>query len=308
MTEPTYENRLKAEKEVEELRKREERGQKAPTISQEELAAERNARENIVEIGDAIKPMLAEMQKLAEKTKKFGDRLRKKLQELPPVHCERHKGVVRKVDADGSFSESWKANELVPVYMECEECKEERDALLVNERWIKMGIPVKVSGATFDSYIVGSEGQLKALNKARDQIAKGGFMIFRGAPGTGKSHLAAACIKQVGSGIFITLADLVGQLRGTYEGVENIDHLVARYRSCACLVIDELDEQVKGVDIQPFLYRILAHRYDRNLPNVITSNETLNTILDIIGPRLTDRVRANYTVATMEWESYRKQK
>lgn len=258
-------------------------------------------------IGDIINQVMPKLDELAQRADELRKMIDNKIETTPAKQCDKH-GVELPVDQEGTFSETWFCGEIVLVYGKCPKCEQERKDSLVTEKLAAMGIPEKVWHATFENFEVNKEDpKAAALAKAKAQSRHGrGFLILRGSPGTGKTHLAAAILK-IHGGLFVTLHDLIGELRHTYdEGGQ--EKMVEKYRNVPCLVLDELDKSVKGADVQNILYRIFAHRYDKGLLTVITSNDTLDEILDTVGPRLTDRFRESHRVATMEWESHRKKK
>lgn len=301
------ESRQRLEHEVAEMKVREEAGEKIPNPGAQERAAERLANDNILDIGEAMKPVLSRLEQLAKDTTEFCERIRKEVEVYDLERCEFH-DMVKLVDMERTYYESRVNQSLTVVYRGCPYCIKETQDSLVNESGRRMGIPNKVAHATFNNFQTdGDESKEKALMKARWQFNVGrGFLILRGKWGTGKSHLAVAILKCYFDGLFVTEGDLVGELRQTYTDNSSQQKIVDKYRNTPVLVIDELSLEIKGVDIPAFLYRILAYRYDQDLLTILTSNESLQTILDILGPRLADRIRPSYSVATMEWNSYRK--
>jgi DNA replication protein DnaC len=229
------------------------------------------------------------------------------------LECEFHLGEYQAINLDETLRLSWiiddpkLGQQLKLAYHPCPLCFQER---LVNERhkkWIKMGVPMRVAHATFDNYETDIEPKKDALAKAKKQAKRRtGFAIFCGEYGNGKSHLAAAILKEIGLGIFVTHGELVDELRATYEDGGK-EKMIKKYQKTPCFVLDELDEKIKGDDVQPTLYRILAERFDKGLITVLTGNGDLATILRILGPRLEDRMAMNYSVATFTWQSYRRQ-
>ncbi len=249
--------------------------------------------------------MVDKFQKSADEAKAFGEQLRKDIKDLPAKQCIMHECDLL-LDWDATFTASWYEKKVVRKFEKCLLCEQERLAPLVNEKWRKTGIPEKCLQASFDNFITDTPEKKNVLDRARLQVSKNrGFIIMSGEKGTGKSHLASAIIKEAKFGKFITQADLMGELRKTYELHKGQEELVEKYRKTKVLVIDELDTAVKGVDIQPFLYRILADRYDKDKLTVITSNEDLNTILEILGERLRDRIKASFVNCKFTWASYR---
>lgn len=257
-----------------------------------------------------LSPMVDRFKALDVELQTFAKALKRKLAQVDREHCPNHEDTPLPVDWDATLSKSWfdSKRRLVIRYGKCPECEKLFQQALVNEKFRNMGIPEKVLHATFNNFDMDSESKRVALAKALKRLNKGtGFLIMHGSFGTGKSHVAAACLKYSGNGVFITEADLVAELRQTYEtGGGNA--MVEKYRSVKLLVLDELSLEVKGVDISQLLYRVLAHRYDKGLLTIITSNEELSVILQILGGKLTDRVREDYQSIKFNWESHRNPK
>jgi DNA replication protein DnaC len=300
------ESRQRLDQEVAQRKAREAAGLTVPMPSYDERAAERLAGDNILSLEDAIKPAIEKLEKLAKDSSEFCAGVREQLKEHVLDKCEFHE-VPMDVDLERTYFESRMERKLTVVYSGCPDCRKASEESLGNERWAKMGVPGQLLHATLENFEIDTEPKARILEKVTLQLAKGkGFIILRGKYGTGKSHLAVGLLKKVGDGLFVTEGDLIGELRETYRNNSSQNILVDKYRHCRVLVIDELSLDVKGSDIHAFLYRILAYRYENGLLTIITSNETLQSILDIIGPRLADRIRPSYTVATMEWETHRK--
>lgn len=262
----------------------------------------------IVSVGDVIRECLPGLEKIAKETTAFFEKIREQVAQIDPETCDEHPEVTLELDVETTMMRSHKAGELILRYRACHKCVKHLEDSLVNEKWRKIGIPDKVLHATLDNFKTEDDSQKKALTKVRKQLKIGdGFLLLRGQPGTGKTHLAAACLKTTG-GLFITEADLIGELRQTYTDNSGQDEMVDKYRNAKILVLDELTVDVVGKDIPALLYRILADRYDKRLLTIITSNETLDTIVSILGARLTDRMKENYSIVTCEWESHRSKK
>jgi DNA replication protein DnaC len=87
-------------------------------------------------------------------------------------------------------------------------------------------IPKRYQHCTFENFTAYNESLLKAVAQARDvaeafpTVGKGLFL--EGQPGVGKTHLAAAVLKQVidrvgASGLFYDTRDLLRVIRSTYD-------------------------------------------------------------------------------------------
>jgi len=119
-----------------------------------------------------------------------------------------------------------------------------------------------------------------------------GWIVFTGPYGCGKTHLAAA-IANYRSGVgreplFVVVPDLLDHLRSTFgpNSTATYDELFEEVRSTQILVLDDLGTQSATPWAREKLYQILNHRYNANLPTVIT---TANSI-DEVDPRVRSRM------------------
>lgn len=273
-----------------------------------EVEARRKAEEKSEpqSIASIMPEIMASLERAKELAIKYREDIEKKCSTLQTRECPEHDGQECEVDLEKTIEASRLACGFKARYKKCPICHQSD---LVNERhkkWIGMGVPEKVAHASFANFQADTDAQKAALQKTKDQFFKtSGFLILVGKCGTGKSHLAASVLKQVGSGVFITHEQLIDDLRGTYEGGGK-NKLVDKMRKAECLVIDEIVPTLKGDDIPAFMYSILGYRYDRDLITVLTSNEDMKSLKDILGDKLADRMASNYTAATFTWESYRR--
>lgn len=266
----------------------------------------------LVDVGAAFREALPMLEATAEKFANHAKKVRQAMAEMSPELCPEH-AIPLEVDWDWTIGLTWKNQRLTPHYKECANCAADNAAAIVNDRWRKLGVPEMTRHATFDNFKVEdanpkfAEARRVALAKLRRQVKIGmGFVLMLGKFGTGKTHLASAAIREAGGGRFVTLADLIGELRQTYTDNTGQDDLVRKYREAKILVLDELTSEVKGTDVAPILYRILSYRHDKSMLTIITSNEELGAALDILGGKLKDRITQNYVVANFTWDSARK--
>lgn len=120
-----------------------------------------------------------------------------------------------------------------------------------------------------------------------------GWLLFMGAYGCGKTHLAAAIANQVvyqGMPVlFLTVPDLLDWLRFSYGSTEsNFESRFDEIRNIDLLVLDDLGTQNTTPWAEEKLYQILNHRYTHRLPTVITTNQALEEIEGRIRSRLKD--------------------
>lgn len=119
-----------------------------------------------------------------------------------------------------------------------------------------------------------------------------GWIVFLGGYGCGKTHLAAGIANyRAGIGrepLFMVVPDLLDHLRSTFSPSSPVtyDDLFEQVRSTQMLILDDLGTQSATPWAREKLYQILNHRYEAQLPTVIT---TANQI-DDVDPRIRSRM------------------
>ena len=122
-----------------------------------------------------------------------------------------------------------------------------------------------------------------------------GWLLFTGGYGCGKTHLAAAianhCIENDRSAIFVVVPDLLDHLRAAFgpNSESSYDDLFDEIRNTPVLVLDDLGVQVVTAWAQEKLFQILNHRYNSQLPTVLTTNQRLEDLDQRLRSRLQDQ-------------------
>jgi len=121
-----------------------------------------------------------------------------------------------------------------------------------------------------------------------------GWLIFSGAYGCGKTHLAAAIGNyRAGMGkppLFVVVPDLLDHLRSTFSPNSNTsyDDIFEEVRSAPLLILDDLGTQSATPWAREKLYQLFNHRYAAELPTVITTALRLDDIDERIRSRMLD--------------------
>ncbi|MEW6718078.1 MAG: ATP-binding protein [Chloroflexota bacterium] len=119
-----------------------------------------------------------------------------------------------------------------------------------------------------------------------------GWLVFSGPYGCGKTHLAAAIANfHAGLGhppLFVMVPDLLDHLRATFSPTSTVsyDQRFEEVRVAPLLILDDLGTQSMTPWVREKLYQLFNHRYNAELPTVITTADTL----DEIDPRLRSRM------------------
>jgi DNA replication protein DnaC len=154
---------------------------------------------------------------------------------------------------------------------------------------------------TFDTFDPeGRDGPLMglewALGTCREYaIAPVGWLVLSGPSGTGKTHLAAAIANrqiELGNEVFFTVVpDLLDHLRATFAPGSDVsyDELFEAVRNAPLLVLDDLGTQTETSWAREKMFQVLNHRYNAELPTVITTNHTLSDMDERLRTRLSDK-------------------
>ena len=186
----------------------------------------------------------------------------------------------------------------IPCRCTREELDKERQVRL--QRYSKLG---SLTRLTFDNLL--PEGRSGALaNQERFsrvyQAAKAfaaepkGWFILAGSSGCGKTHLAAAIANErINHGypaFFQSIPDLLDHLRSAFNPTSEIpyDEFFDRVRNAPLLVLDDLGAQTSTPWAKEKLDQLLNHRFNNELPTVITTSVPIPELEDRMRTRLTD--------------------
>lgn len=128
----------------------------------------------------------------------------------------------------------------------------------------------------------------------RPVIRKGPSLLLLGSTGTGKTYEAyGAMIALSSSGAacrwtFVTAADLYARLRPRPR-VDAEDEF-ARLATSPVLVLDDLGAAKATEWTEEINYRLINHRYEHELPTLITSNIATRELRAALGERVVSRL------------------
>ena len=119
----------------------------------------------------------------------------------------------------------------------------------------------------------------KAFHLALD-FAKSpdGWLVLMGDNGCGKTHLAAAIVnyryQNEQPALFIVVPDFLDHLRSTFSPESKIsyDQFYGSVKNAPLLALDDFGKQSTTPWAQEKLYQVINHRYNAQLPTVITTN------------------------------------
>lgn len=205
----------------------------------------------------------------------------------------------------------------VQIGNQCPECwKQDRI-----DRLIKAAdLPRRFIDATFDGWDARDQRQRAAkasvhawVSTECGKAATGAFVALLGRPGTGKTHLAIAAIREAierhtCGARYVTTREVIRTVRDTWRSDSQksesdiIDDLVG----VRILVIDEIGVQAGSENEKAILFDLLDARYREMRATLLISNEDLAGLTHYLGERLIDRMReGSGKILTFDWESRR---
>lgn len=135
----------------------------------------------------------------------------------------------------------------------------------------------------------------RAFDLARSfSQAPEGWLVFTGAYGCGKTHLAAAIAnfwRQQGLPVlFISVPDLLDDLRATFNPESNISYSkrFKEIRSARFLILDDLGTESATNWAREKMHQIFDYRYNARLPTVITTATPIDKLDNRLASRMLD--------------------
>lgn len=144
-------------------------------------------------------------------------------------------------------------------------------------------------------------------------------LLFHGAPGTGKTHLACAILQALMPevrGRYCTVAEILQALKASYATTDVAESMVMQYFiEPPLLVIDEIGATATKEFEQTKLFEIIDGRAGSKKPTIFISNlnpgegdvpNGVRTVRHILGERSYDRIRSLCEFTPTEGDSRRR--
>lgn len=126
------------------------------------------------------------------------------------------------------------------------------------------------------------------------------WLLLLGSVGTGKTHQAYGAIRLIAESGRPPIAwrsvgssDFYAQLRG--RSGDEMQQVFDRYGALDLLLLDDLGTAKDTPFTEEATYRLINHRYERNLPTIITTNLRAGDIKDAVGDRTASRLAQTCT-------------
>lgn len=151
-------------------------------------------------------------------------------------------------------------------------------------------------------------------------------LLFVGPPGTGKTHLGVGLLRELASRkgariVFAEQRQLLKDLQSTFDGGagRNETDVLAPILEAEVLLLDDLGAGRTTAWAQDVMHDVLAHRYNRKLPTVMTTNRAIGdddddtttrsdapTLRDRLGDALMSRIYEMCRVIPVTGEDFRR--
>jgi DNA replication protein DnaC len=197
---------------------------------------------------------------------------------------------------------------------------------LTARRLAEAGIPPRYKKCTLDNFRIDTDSHSEAVRKCRAFID--GFpvvdrgLLFMGIPGAGKTHLAAAVLKDVIEktatvGLFVDTRDLLRTIRNTYNPVVKATEfdVINPVMSAQLLVIDDLGAEKISEWVDETMTLIVNTRYNNRLPTIVTTNyldrpvdekSLADVLIERVGARIHSRLHEMCDFIVLQVLDYRK--
>jgi DNA replication protein DnaC len=197
--------------------------------------------------------------------------------------------------------------------------RERRQVAALEAQLGATGVPARFLGRGFDGFKATTPEQLHALTVCRDfaedfeaHRRRGSVLILSGRPGTGKTHLATAMLRQIlpaNVGLYLTAMGLIRAVRDTWrrDSARSESEVLDSLAKVPLLVLDEVGMQYGTDGEATVLFDVLDRRYRDMQPSVLLTNSDREGLRKCLGDRLADRLRETARLVPFEWDSYRAQ-
>lgn len=165
-------------------------------------------------------------------------------------------------------------------------------------------IPRRFWNKTLENFRARDVMRRRLLSESREFVQKFSFkdhfpsgLLMMGPVGSGKSHLAAAILREVVmkgySGLYYNSPDLLRDIRATFNNDETgitEDELLEQITMTDLLVLDDVGAEKISEFVLDRFYLIVNKRYEECKPMIVTTNLDEETLRNRLGGRVVSRL------------------
>jgi DNA replication protein DnaC len=197
---------------------------------------------------------------------------------------------------------------------------------IVHRRLADAGIEPRYRKCTLESFRIDSDSHRDAVQRCQmfidrfPVVDKG--LLFMGYPGSGKTHLATAVLKEViqrtgAAGMFVDVRVLLRSIRDTYNPVVKATELqvIRPVMESPLLVLDDLGAEKMTEWVDETMTLIVTARYNKKLPTIFTTNyldreaddkSLAEVLFERVGARIHSRLHEMCDFIELQILDYRK--
>ena len=189
-------------------------------------------------------------------------------------------------------------------------CTAERQQATLSRELSSLSNLESLRHLTFESFDPTLRGTESAFRIAREYArTTDGWLVLHGACRRRQNAFGRGCrecLRQLATlrqrSTFRVVPDLLDQLRATFDPENGVayDDRFQQIRNANLLVLDDLGTENTTPWASEKLFQLINHRYNEQLPTVITSNAKLDRIEDRIVSRMLDSRLSRYVFIDAE--------
>jgi len=200
----------------------------------------------------------------------------------------------------------------------CSDCEKEKETQekilseqkLLDEAFKSSRMSIRFKHRLFENFVPEPNTQ-KAYDISLSYQPKNNGLLFLGACGVGKTHLAASIANtQIGKMpvLFISCPDFLFELRECINKKGKPSHLFDLARRVQLLILDDIGAEKSSEWVQETLFVLINYRYECMLPTIFTSNCSLEELEEKLGQRIVSRIIEMCRCIRMGGEDWRVKK
>lgn len=195
--------------------------------------------------------------------------------------------------------------------------QQELEDRLLQKRIHNSGINHRYLHSGFSNYVISIQEQnyaIECCQKFTAEFLKGSKsnLILHGTPGSGKTHLGSAIIRNIlhrshQSARYVTTAHIAQTIMNSWSiADQSEEQWINFYADFDLLIIDEYGLHDRHATRLELIHKVLYRRYDLMKPTVIISNFSLDALETDLGMRLWSRLHESQLITVpCYWSDHR---